>query len=259
MPRCGGSRLRVGLHGHDEEISDLAVRDKGFRAVDHVVVALANGARLDGRQVGASSGLGHCNPEQDLAADRARQVLSLLFLRPVVHEIRHANVGVERDHHRVRSQVRHFLHDHHVVQEVPARAAVLHWGCCAEKAVQAGTAPRLPIAHAAGVPLGDARGDFPLGEAPELIPKEAMIFAEDIPLHWTAALYQRARCSSANPGMSANSTRSPAATTTQPRYRPNTYCTSLRRIPKFARATRSATESISARTRPPRSAIPHGR
>ncbi len=67
-PLCAGLRARVGLHGDDEEAAELADRDEGLGAVHDVVVAVADGTGLDVGEVRAGAGLGHADPEEELAA-----------------------------------------------------------------------------------------------------------------------------------------------------------------------------------------------
>jgi hypothetical protein len=58
----------------------VAVGDVGLRAVDDVLVAVADGARLDAGDVGAGVGLGDAEAEDLLALDRGHDPLLLLLL-----------------------------------------------------------------------------------------------------------------------------------------------------------------------------------
>jgi hypothetical protein len=95
----------------------------------------------------------------------------------------HADVRVERDHHAVRPQPRHLLHDDGVVEEIGAGAAVLGGRVGAEKTFGAGAAPGFAVTHAARVPLLDPGNDLLFGEAPELLAEQLVVGAEDVTSH----------------------------------------------------------------------------
>jgi hypothetical protein len=83
----------------------------------------------------------------------------------------------------VGAHVRELLHHDRVVEEVAACAAVF-LGCVApEEAFLAHAPPRLAVAHALLVPVGDLGLDLRLGEADELLAEELVLVAEDVALH----------------------------------------------------------------------------
>ena len=175
--------VRIGLGDDDEQVADLAVGDEGLGAVEHVMVAGADGAGLHVGQVRSRARLGHGDAEQDVAGDRAGHVLPLLLLVPVGEQVRHDDVGVQRDHHGVGADPRHLLHDDGVVEKVAARAAVLHGRGGAEEACRAGSPPRVLVAHAAYVPLRHLRLDLLLREAAELLAELFVLFGENASSH----------------------------------------------------------------------------
>ena len=71
---------RVGLHRGDHEVGVDAVGDEGLRAVDHVVVAVADGRGGHAGQVGADAGLGHGDGGDQLARADAREPALLLLV-----------------------------------------------------------------------------------------------------------------------------------------------------------------------------------
>ena len=79
MPRCFG---RVGIGAHEElaHVGDLAERAPDLLAVEHVVVAVALGARPQRREVGARARLGEALAPHLLAAQDLREVLRLLLV-----------------------------------------------------------------------------------------------------------------------------------------------------------------------------------
>jgi hypothetical protein len=90
-----GVRLR---HQHDA-VRTVAVRDERLGAVDHVLVAVAHGAGLDARHVGAGVGLGDTETEDLLALDRRHDPFLLLLLGAEGEDRRHRHVGVDGDAH----------------------------------------------------------------------------------------------------------------------------------------------------------------
>src|SRR5262249_44143599 len=114
----------VGACDDDEEVAQLPERDEGLRAVQHPVVAVAHGAGLDVREVGARAGLGRADAEEALAADRGWQPAALLLLAAVRQEVRDADRAVHRGHEAVRASPRELFHDDRIVEKVPPAAAV---------------------------------------------------------------------------------------------------------------------------------------
>ena len=88
---------RVGLDRGDDEVGVDAVGDEGLRAVDDVVVAVADGRGRHRGEVGADARLGHGDGGDQLARRDARQPAGLLLVGAVAQEVRQADVVVQRD------------------------------------------------------------------------------------------------------------------------------------------------------------------
>src|SRR3954451_23314123 len=71
--------VRVGLGDQHDHVGAVAVGDVGLGAVDHVLVAVADRARLDAGDVGPRIGLGDPEPQDLLTLDRGHASLLLLL------------------------------------------------------------------------------------------------------------------------------------------------------------------------------------
>ena len=74
--------LGVGAHREPDVVGVGREAREDLLAVDHVLVAVADGARLQRREVGAGVGLGVADREVDLAGEDLRDVELLLLLVP---------------------------------------------------------------------------------------------------------------------------------------------------------------------------------
>ena len=144
------------------------VRDVGLRAVDDPVVAVADGARLDARDVGAGVGLGDAETRDLLAADRRLEVVLLLVVRAELEDRRGRHVGVDGDPHRQPAAVAagHLLGEDDAREVVAALAAVLLRHRQAEEAELAHALEHpvrvgvlLPLHRVGRELLGDERGE----------------------------------------------------------------------------------------------------
>ena len=115
----------VALGPHHRHLRHRAIGDPQLGAVQHVLVALLDGARGHGAGVGAVIGLGKSEAAEGLAGLEPRQPLLLLRLRAVgvdrVHDepALHGGEGAQ-----ARVAALQFLHDEPVGDVVEARAAV---------------------------------------------------------------------------------------------------------------------------------------
>src|SRR4029453_6925041 len=75
-----------GAHEAEHVVGDVRAGRPDLGAVDHVVVALAHGARLEAGEVGARAGLGVALAEHDVARHDPGQVLGLLLGRAELHD-----------------------------------------------------------------------------------------------------------------------------------------------------------------------------
>ena len=82
-----GAPTRVGLRDDADEAGVEAVRDERLRAVQHVLVTVAQRAGLDALQIRSRAGLRHRDRTDQLAAGHARQPVVLLLLAAVVQHV----------------------------------------------------------------------------------------------------------------------------------------------------------------------------
>ncbi len=121
-PLCFG-RGRVGPGGQPDVVGVLDGAREDLLAVDHVLVPVAHGPRLQRRQVGARRGLGVADGEVDLAAEDAGEDPLLLLVGAEGHQGRTDAVQGEQGQRHPRP-VR-LLDEDHLVDRAPGLAAVL--------------------------------------------------------------------------------------------------------------------------------------
>ena len=92
-------------------------------AVDHVLVAVAHGARLQRREVGARVGLGVADREVDLALQDLRHVELLLLLAAEAHD--RGRDRVDRQHRHGRARSHRLVEEHELLDRREAAAAPL--------------------------------------------------------------------------------------------------------------------------------------
>src|SRR6185503_4725549 len=109
------------------EVGHGAVGDEHLGAVQHVVVAVAHRAGLDGRHVRAAARLGDGDGAEVPALADAGEILFLQRLapRPVQMWRRHIVLHAHRHGQRARARARHLLVEHRGGEEVRAGATVL--------------------------------------------------------------------------------------------------------------------------------------
>jgi len=92
-PTRGG----IGLGHHDHDIAMISVGDVDLRSVDDEVAAVPSCGGRDALEIGTGAGLGHRDRGDDVAGYHAGQILSLLLLRSVGHDIIGHDVGMQRE------------------------------------------------------------------------------------------------------------------------------------------------------------------
>jgi hypothetical protein len=104
----------------DEQISGLTVGDKGFRAVEHVVVPVAHRGGPDAGQVAAGARFGHRDADHRLSGDDTGQPALLLLGRGQVGEIGQHDIVLQRQRDGLgrRPGPLQFVDDDRVVTEV---------------------------------------------------------------------------------------------------------------------------------------------
>lgn len=109
-PRCFGVDhqqrqplvpVRPGAHGDDEQVTGLPVGDKGFRAIDDIVVAVAHRRGANPGQIAAGAGLGHRDAEHRLAGHHTGQPAALLCLGRQIDEVGQHNIVLQRERDRL--------------------------------------------------------------------------------------------------------------------------------------------------------------
>ena len=73
--------VRIGARQQRHQVGAHRMGDPGLGAVDDIIIAVADRARAQAREVGAGVGLGEDGGRQDLAAGDLRQEAALLRLR----------------------------------------------------------------------------------------------------------------------------------------------------------------------------------
>ena len=137
--------LRRGPGDDDDEVAHLSVRDEGFLARDHELVALAHGSGADALKVAAGAGFGHRDGAYGFAGDHSRQPFLLLLGASVAEQVAAADVIMHREvgGGTGKAGIAEFLDDDRVVPEVSAGAAEFFGDLRAE---QSGSRRRPPTA-----------------------------------------------------------------------------------------------------------------
>ena len=118
--------LGIGLRHQHAEVGTGAVRDERLRAVDHVLVAVADRGRADPGDVGAGARLGDPETADPLTLDPGDEVALLLLLAAEQVHRGQDHVGLDREAHvgPAGAGVAHALGSDQGVEVVAALAAV---------------------------------------------------------------------------------------------------------------------------------------
>ena len=168
---------RVGDGHDDEHTGHRGVGAPGLDAVQHVRVALPDGAGAQVGGVGAGLGLGQGERPEALPRGHGRQVFLLLFLGSAEHD-GIAGHGVV-DGHGDRQRGVHpgdLFDDEGVGQVVDLRAAQVGRHQCAHEAEPGQLVQQGRRELAVRVPIGRARPDFRLGEIADRLPDQPLVF-----------------------------------------------------------------------------------
>src|SRR5690606_16485546 len=163
-----------------------AVGDERLRAVDDVVVAVADCGRAHAGQVAAHGRLGHGDGGDELALHHAGEPAGLLLVGGALEQIGEADVVVQGDPQAAagRPGALDLLGDDEVEAEVvDARTAVLLGHGHAEEARGAGGEEQLTGHLALPLPRLVVGGDLLLDERPEAGPEQLVLLVEQRAAH----------------------------------------------------------------------------
>ena len=140
----------IGLGDDDDEVGVLTVGDVGLRAVDHIVVTVADCGGSHPLQIGAGVRLGHGDRAHHLTGRHFRQPALFLSLVAVVE-----NVGCDDGAVHLIAETTHTcgvlcFHDHGFVPVVAATATIFGGHLGAQKSRGSRLQPGFPIDLALG-------------------------------------------------------------------------------------------------------------
>src|SRR5690606_13680948 len=155
--------------------SDVCSSDL-FRAVDHIIIAVFAGGRLQIGNVRACAGLAHPKAADEIACDGGGEIFALQLFRAVVGERRGAHIGLDADGgaYAHGAEIAKLFSEGDLKGKVERRSAIFHRRADAEQARIAE-----PLHHLMGgenaffLPLVDMRVhmfiDTPPGDATDFI------------------------------------------------------------------------------------------
>ncbi|SKT64792.1 Uncharacterised protein [Mycobacteroides abscessus subsp. abscessus] len=180
-----GLQLGRGACRDDDEIGSRTVGDERLGAVDDPVVAVLDGRCLEGRQIGATRGLGHADRGDHLAATELGQPALLLLVGGQLDEVRGDDVEVNG--HRGgqgRAGAGQFLLQYRVVAVVAgAAAAELLGDVEAQVTLLTGLFPELAVNVALLDECLGARVDVALHKRLHRLPERLVVLGVDSALH----------------------------------------------------------------------------
>jgi hypothetical protein len=172
--------LRVG-DGHDRVVRvDAGAGDPALGAVEHVGVAVADGARLHRAGVGAGLPLGQPVGERRLAGGDLRQVARLQVLAAGQDQPHRAELVAGHDQRRRRADPGHLLDHDRVGDAVGARPAVLLRHVQRQQVGALELGVHVPRVLGRLVDLGGAGGDLVLGQLPHGLAQELVLLGERV-------------------------------------------------------------------------------
>ena len=130
-------QLWVGDGEHHHEVRDVAEGDEGLLAVDHPLVAVADGGGPDVARIRAGAGLGDGEAADLVAVDRRQEVALLLLVVGAVEDV--VGVAAEAERHEGPAELRLDQGRHHRAERHPA---VLLGSLHAEEARLLGLGPQ---------------------------------------------------------------------------------------------------------------------
>ncbi len=157
--------LGIGLGADQDQVGILAIGDIGLGTIDDIMVAVLLGGGANALKVRSRARLGHRDRGDRLARHEPRQPFLLLLLGPVLDDIVHHDVRLEREAERRSAEIGGFLVDDGVIAEVEAQAAIFFRNGGAEQAELARLGPDLARHDLFLVPFHRIGRDLVLHEA----------------------------------------------------------------------------------------------
>ena len=155
-----------------------AVGNEGFGAVQHVMVAVPNGARLHALQIRARCRFAHRNRAHHFATGKPGQVFLFLRVGAVMQQIRRNNFGMQAVADAAETRATQLLHLNDGKQLVRAHAAVLLRHRRAQETILTGLVPDLAIHIALLFPVGVEGCNFEFDKLAKAVAKSDVVRVE---------------------------------------------------------------------------------
>jgi hypothetical protein len=173
-------RAPAGDREDRHEARDAAVGDESLRAVDHVVVAIADGRRPHRGGIGAGLGLGEAEADEDLAGGEIRHPPSQLLRRAAEPKRQRAEV-LDGEDQAARGAGPGDLFDGKADrEEVASDAAVLDRERERQHVLRGEELPDVLGEFARSVDLGSARGDPGVRQLADGIAEEDLVLGQPV-------------------------------------------------------------------------------
>ena len=179
-------RLVPGPHRGDEEVAVDAVGDERLRAVDDVVVAVADGARGQSGEIRADTRFGHGDGGDQLARAQPWQPAGRLLGCAVPQVVRQGDVVVQADPRPGGAGAGPLvLLEHDLAEPEVRRPAATELGRCGESQEPgpSRSCEQFTVADPRRFPTLDVGLDLPFDELPEASPEQLVLVVEDRALH----------------------------------------------------------------------------
>ncbi len=195
-------RVGIGARREPDPVGVVGVGGVALLPVDHVLVAVAHGARRERGEIGARAGLGVAHAEEQLALHDAGQQLRLLLRRSVLHQRR--SDRVDGDDRERRARAIGLVPEDELLDRRAALAAVLARPADPQPAVLAhppdhfaedGSAHLFPLGIEGRAQLG--REELAVVAADLLA--QPLLLGRELEMHRASALRRRAAAAGGRP------------------------------------------------------------
>ena len=127
------SRVRIGSTGEPHVVGMVGQAGPDLLAIDHIVVTIANGARREGREVGARARFGVPDRKVTPTLENLRRVLGLLLVGAEFEQGRPHRI--ERQDGNREARALHFVEEDELLDRTAALAAVFLWPANSKPAI----------------------------------------------------------------------------------------------------------------------------